>query len=281
MFKRAIAKFKKEKKIWLEFFNFLITHKCSNLLNKEIGICLANNPKDLDFWKIAAYNEHENNLNTFVARNIFQKCIRMNKENLYAYLDYFLFEIKFVEKILERKKILAKETEEKKTLKMIDDVDVDANVDVNNNVNVVNNNDNNELVENKNKENKEDDAVLNLKICEIIWHKALKADLLEEFKDNKILTTFEFLRILYKNKSQLEKNAKTLKNKMVDYLLNNNNDLLSYYNTTDLSNAKRLVNIDLFLLKIEKFFSFENNNNNNKDANIANIKVNKIKNNLL
>ena len=36
LFKRAIAKFKKEKKIWLEFFNFLITHKCSNLLNKEI-----------------------------------------------------------------------------------------------------------------------------------------------------------------------------------------------------------------------------------------------------
>jgi hypothetical protein len=261
-----LAKFKKEKKIWLEFFNFLISHKCSNLLNKEIGVCIANNPKDLDFWRIAAYNEHENNLNTFVARNIFQKCIRMNKENINSYLDYFLFEIKFVEKILERKKILAKETEEKKGLIMIDNIKEEKNEE-------------NLLMKNKEndiniKENIESDAVLNLKICEVIWNKALNANLLGNFKENKILATFEFLRILYKNNYILGENMKNLKKKMIDYLLENEKELLKHYNIEKIDSQKALKMLynDLFVLKIEKLFSL----NKSKEANminIANIKV--------
>ncbi len=260
----------------------MISHKCSNLLNKEIGVCISNNPKDLDFWRIAAYNEHENNLNTFVARNIFQKCIRMNKENINSYLDYFLFEIKFVEKILERKKILEKELEENKGLKMIDNLELKKNdedlIIENKDSNIKDNDIRDKYINDKDNDIKESDAVLNLKICEVIWNKAINANLIREFKDNKILVTFEFLRILYKNKYILGKNMKNLKKKMEDYLLENNEDLLKHYNIEGLNNEKviKLINNDLFVLKIEKIFSL----NKIKEANlinIANIKVKKYK----
>lgn len=61
----------------------------------------------IDFWKIAAYNEFENNSNALAARNIFQKCLRMNPTNLEAYIEYFIFELKFVEKIVLRQKHLS------------------------------------------------------------------------------------------------------------------------------------------------------------------------------
>ena len=103
LFNKCLRKFRKDEMIWLEFFNFLIKHKCFNILNKEIGSCLVNNPKNIDFWKIAAYNEFENNLNTLAARNILQKCIRVNRRVLEANLEYFIFELKFVDKVYRRR----------------------------------------------------------------------------------------------------------------------------------------------------------------------------------
>jgi U3 small nucleolar RNA-associated protein 6 len=107
LFKKCLIKFKKDESIWMEFFNFLIKHKCHNIINREIGSCLVNNPYNLDFWRIAAYNELENNSNFLSARNIFQKCLRLNKKNYEAHLDYFIFELKFVQKIVERRTMLS------------------------------------------------------------------------------------------------------------------------------------------------------------------------------
>jgi len=242
----------------MEFFNFLIKHKCANILNKEIGQCLATHPNNLNFWKIAAYNEYENNLNTFVARNLFQKCLRMNKENLQAYLDYFLFEIKFVEKILERRKILASNKEEDK-LKIL----VDAN-------------ENNAEAEKNAKEEAENssvsDDVLNLKICEIIWRKALSAKLNNE---DKISITLKFLKFLFQEKHKLGSNMKRLKQVMNQYLKENKEELMNFYSKIkkeneiceDYSNNNGIVkeedinsnldvviSIQIFLIKLEKIY---------------------------
>ena len=106
LYKKCLIKFKKDELIWIEFFNFLTKHKCHNVVNREIGTCLSNHPYNLDFWRIAAYNEFENNFNSLAARNFFQKCLRINKNSLDAYLDYFIFELKFVQKLVERREIL-------------------------------------------------------------------------------------------------------------------------------------------------------------------------------
>jgi len=90
----------------MEFFNYLVKHKCHNIINREIGPCLVKNPYNLDFWRIAAYNEFENNSNFIASRNIMQKCIRINKNNYEAHLDYFTFELKFVQKMVERRNLL-------------------------------------------------------------------------------------------------------------------------------------------------------------------------------
>jgi hypothetical protein len=110
LFKKCLVKFKKDESIWMEFFNYLIRNKCHNILNKEIGECLINFPNNLTFWRIAAYNEFENNFNSISARNLFQKCVRINKNKFEAYHDYFIFELKFAEKVLERRKILTVRT---------------------------------------------------------------------------------------------------------------------------------------------------------------------------
>ena len=107
LYKKCLTKFKKDEDIWIEFFNFLIKHKCHNVLNREIGHCLVNHPYNLDFWRIAAYNEFENNSNFLASRNIFQKCLRINKNNFEAHLDYFVYELKFVQKIVERRQFLS------------------------------------------------------------------------------------------------------------------------------------------------------------------------------
>ena len=87
-----------------------MNNNCINILNKEIGKCLIQNPTNINFWKIAVYNEFENNLNNLRARKLMQGCIRMNNKDLNAYLEYFTFEIKFAEKISERKNFLREKT---------------------------------------------------------------------------------------------------------------------------------------------------------------------------
>jgi len=255
LFKKCLAKFRKDQNIWFEFFNFLIKHKCSNILNKEIGVCLANHPNNLDFWKIAAYNEYENNLNTFVARNLFQKCLRMNKDNIQAYLDYFTFEIKFVEKILERRKILSVNPEENK-LKFLNDI--------------------NEIKDEEERKEKEEneilsisDDVLNLKICEIIWKKAINAII----KEDKVSITLKFLKVLYKEKHKLAKNMNNLKRIMIDYINENNEENIiackKLINSSEIEfpqedsktandefelNYGMILKIEIFLIKLEKLY---------------------------
>lgn len=107
LYKKCLTKFKKDESIWMEFFNYLVKHKCHNVINREIGFCLVNHPYNLDFWRIAAYNEFENNSNFIASRNLMQKCIRINKNNYEAHLDYFTFELKFVQKIVERRHLLS------------------------------------------------------------------------------------------------------------------------------------------------------------------------------
>ena len=127
LFKKCLIKFGNNEKIWMEYFNFLINNKCINILNKEIGKCLMQHPTNINFWKIAVYNEFENNLNNLRARKLMQGCIRMNNKDLNAYLEYFTFEIKFAEKICERKNIIKGNNNENNKLKIVQDIIKDDN----------------------------------------------------------------------------------------------------------------------------------------------------------
>ena len=86
---------------------------------------------EIIFWKIAAYHEYEDNLNFQNARNLFQKCIKLNPGNVEAYLEYFTFELIFAKNITERKNILSGKTEndndnnKKKKIAIVSDINTE------------------------------------------------------------------------------------------------------------------------------------------------------------
>ena len=188
----------------MEYFNFLISNRCNNVLNKEIGKCLVKFPTNLTFWKIAAYNEFENNFNSLTARNLFQKCIRLNSKNINAYLDYFVFEIKFAEKIAERKNILINKKENSK-LKMLDDVITSKEDD-----------------KEDNPQNYGD--IENLSIPQITWKNALQK-INPVSVDDKLQFHFQFLTNLEKYSSNKLINPKPLEEMIIQEILNLSSDI--------------------------------------------------------
>ena len=170
LFKKCLIKFGKNENIWMEYFNFLMNNNCINILNKEIGKCLIQNPTNINFWKIAVYNEFENNLNNLRARKLMQGCIRMNNKDLNAYLEYFTFEIKFAEKISERKNIIKGNNNDNNKLKIVNDIIKDDNIEnekLNTIDNIIDKDNENDKFQNENK-----DEISNLIIPELILNNA-------------------------------------------------------------------------------------------------------------
>ena len=170
LFKKCLIKFGKNENIWMEYFNFLMNNNCINILNKEIGKCLIQNPTNINFWKIAVYNEFENNLNNLRARKLMQGCIRMNNKDLNAYLEYFTFEIKFAEKISERKTIIKGNNNDNNKLKIVNDIIKDDNIEnekLNTIDNIIDKDYENDKFQNENK-----DEISNLIIPELILNNA-------------------------------------------------------------------------------------------------------------
>ena len=264
LYKKCLMKFEKEK-IYMDFFNFLIKNKCFNILNKEIGKVLTKFPKKIIFWKIAVYNEFENNLNFFGARNLMQKCLRLNEENLESFLEYFIFEIIFAQKIGERKSILKgkiNNDEKENKLKLFDEEKlIDKNL--------------NEIKENNNEINNEnEDEILNLKIPEIIFDEICK-----KMEGKNIIEKNKFLLKLFENFIKFTNNnkfinSKFLENKIVQTIINlNKND---YLNILIKIKKIKLNNNFLFENVINEFQSLLNDKNNENYFNFIVYKIHKI-----
>ena len=247
LYKKCLIKFNKDNEnIWLEYFNFLLVNKCNDILNKEIGKCLTMNPTKLIFWKIAAYHEYEDNLNFQNARNLFQKCIKLNPGNVEAYLEYFTFELIFAKNITDRKNILSGKTEndndnnKTKKIAIVNDINTEkAKMDVeeeekkdDNDDKKLDENDNNiKLKEEKEEENND---IKNLIIPEVIYDDAINKLKNNKSKNNIIeeilLIHFGFLEKLEKYGTSKELNYQNLENKII----NNIQDLLNKDNKNEL-----------------------------------------------
>ena len=207
----------------MEYFNFLISNKCSDILNKEIGRCLTLHPTNINFWKIAAYHEYEDNLNFQNARSLLQKCIKFNQYNIQAYLEYFTFEIIFAKNFIERKDILlgkGEKKEEKKKINIINDVneekekmEIDEQKDKK---------EENDINKNKNIDN---NKIRDLVIPELIYN-----DTIKKLIDGKNKNKEEILEVHFQFLDRLEKygNSKQLNYKnLEDKITNNINDIIN------------------------------------------------------
>ena len=288
LYKKCLIKFNKDNEnIWMEYFNFLLTNKCNDILNKEIGKCLTMHPTKIIFWKIAAYHEYEDNLNFQNARNLLQKCIKLNPGNLDAYLEYFTFELIFAENLTQRKNILSgnfknekNERSKSKKILMINDAINEEKEKEKMEVDVEEKKED-EKKEKVAKKLEENNDIKNLLIPEVIYDDAI-SKLINNNNKNKIndllLIHFGFLEKLEKYGSSGNLNYKNLENKItnkIQDLLNNNNNnelffienqikiiktkLLKYLNE-DLLNKIKIsfeeFNKYLFINKYQNYYNY-------------------------
>ena len=294
LYKKCLIKFNKDNKnIWMEYFNFLLTNKCNDILNKELGRCLTMHPTNITYWKIAAYHEYEDNLNFQNARNLLQKCIKLNPGNLDAYLEYFTFELIFAENLTQRKNILSgnKKSEDnntnndkKKKITIVNDIKTEKEkMDVEEEKNEDNKNINNDNNENKIEDNNND--IKNIIIPEVIYDDAITKLINDKNKNKKLINDlllihFGFLEKLEIYGTSQNLNYQNLENKIINNIqnilnennLDNKNELFLIDNHIKIIKIKTLkYSKEELLNKIKKIFKeFENNLYINKYKNYYN-----------
>ena len=257
LYKKCLIKFSNnDENIWMEYFNFLLTNKCNEILNKEIGRCLTLHPTKIIFWKIAAYHEYEDNLNFQNARSLFQKCIKFNQLNIEAYLEYFTFEIIFAKNFIERKNILSgkikKENKvDKKHINIINDVNEEKQ---------------NMKIEEEEKNNKNDKIgdikdEENNKIKDLFIPELIYLDTIKKLIEGKNKVIEEILEIHFSFLEKLEKygisNQLNYK-KLEEKIINNINDLINNKGQKELffiDNQIKLIKIKALKYSKEEIFN--------------------------
>ena len=280
LYKKCLIKFNKNNdNIWMEYFNFLLINKCNDILNKEIGRCLTMHPTKIIFWKIAAYHEYEDNLNFQNARNILQKCIKLNPGNIEAYLEYFTFELVFAENLIQRKNILSgktkesKKEEKNKKIVMVNDIitgkeKMDSEEEKNDN----DKKNNNEEDKNDIKEENNNDDIKNLIIPDVIYDDAINKLINNKKKKNLdeiLLIHFGFLEKLEKYGASKNLNYQKLENKIINNIqeILNNNDNEEKKDIFYIDNQIKIIKIKLIKFSNEELLNkikliyeeFENN----------------------
>lgn len=183
--------------LWFEFFKFLVASNSNQTLNKEIGICLKKHPTNIDTWKFAAYNEAENNKDFNSGRQLLQNCIRINSKDLRSYVEYFLYELRFIEHNLKRRKMLL--GEEEKSIDFVNDVKESAE-----NIQIREKLPNSDILS---------DEILNLKIPKIIYYNALAS-----LKD--LVSKQEIAEVFYKELSFMSDKLDNKDNELKQIIMN-------------------------------------------------------------
>lgn len=70
-------------------------------------------PTVIDFWLIGVYTELDIKGNLFSSRKLMLQAIRINDTNLQVYVEFFKYEVKFFEKMKQRRMILNGDSEKK------------------------------------------------------------------------------------------------------------------------------------------------------------------------
>lgn len=227
-----MRKYQTNSNLWFEFFSYLNKNKSNNTLNQEIGLCLKKNPSNIDFWKFAAYHEIENNRDYTSARQVFQKCLRLNPKSLKAYLEYFILELGFIENTIKRRKyLIGKDKNPEDKLEFLDE---------NNNEINEKDNDNNDEVLNE----LLDDEVLNLQIPKIIFYQALEK-LSNSNNSNNDYSLYEVASSFYRElclfTNKLENKEKELKEEIYNILVKANTNFNSNNANNTIENNNNMV----------------------------------------
>lgn len=106
LYDRACRKYKQNKLLWKEYLEFLTRIKSLQKLNRTVANALLTHPDTLDFWQIGAYAELELKGNLFSSRNLMLQALRANDKSSRFQIAYLEFEVRFLEKLMNRREIL-------------------------------------------------------------------------------------------------------------------------------------------------------------------------------
>ncbi|GMM35169.1 snoRNA-binding rRNA-processing protein [Saccharomycopsis crataegensis] len=111
IYERAVDRYPNEISLWN---NYLLYAKKNGSVKTVYNIytkVLQIHPTNIRFWISAANYEFEENFNVKASRVLFQKALRFNAESLDLWLAYTEFELLYITKLLERRRILGLLTE--------------------------------------------------------------------------------------------------------------------------------------------------------------------------
>ena len=109
IFKRGCQKFPKNLKLWSLYLNYLksrgnkISYKKIHTVYNEL---LRLHPTNVDIWISCAKYEYERYANFNTCRTVFQNALRFNHDSPQLWLEYFKFELNFVTKLINRRKVM-------------------------------------------------------------------------------------------------------------------------------------------------------------------------------
>lgn len=129
LYERACRKFRHNKIMWKEYLEYLVKTKSMQKLNKVVSNAVLIHPDVLDFWLIGVYSELDMKGNLFSSRNLMLQALRVNENSSKFYTAYLRFEVRFLEKLMQRRDILAGPKAQEKGLDFIDESDGDNDKD--------------------------------------------------------------------------------------------------------------------------------------------------------
>ena len=124
IFKRGTQKFPKNLKFWSLYLNYLksrgnkISYKKIHTVYNEL---LRLHPTNAEIWVSCAKYEYERYANFNTCRTVFQNALRFNHDNPQLWTEYFKFELNFVTKLINRRKVMDLINEREQEMDMLNE----------------------------------------------------------------------------------------------------------------------------------------------------------------
>lgn len=130
IYQRGTNKFPEDLKFWAMYLNYLKTRgnktsykKVHNVYNQLLKL----HPTNVDVWISCAKYEYETHANFKSCRSVFQNGLRFNPDEPKLWYEYVKFELNFVTKLINRRKVLNLINEREQELDMLNKDNEDKN----------------------------------------------------------------------------------------------------------------------------------------------------------
>lgn len=126
IFQRGCNKFPRDLKFWSLYLNYLKTRGQKTSYRKIHGVynqLLKLHPNNVDIWISCAKYEYEVHANFKSCRTVFQSGLRFNPDVSKLWYEYVKFELNFITKLINRRKVMGLINEREQELDMLKEQD--------------------------------------------------------------------------------------------------------------------------------------------------------------